>query len=898
MSGTTLLSAPGGTFESVSNGSAHGSIGTEAGSSAAIDRVQSQLAERIATAPGRWDAALARAFGAKSAPLRTRSELVPQVPVPAHVRFVPEGSLGKGVYGAYAADSGTVFLDDSLRERPGDLLDTYTEELGHHVDALLGGTDATGDEGAIFRDALLGSASGEATSERLREENDHGSVFVDGREIAVEFDAPDGESGADGEGLDDIAFTDTYEHERPDFLDGDVKFGFAELDEDGGLFFSGLDPNDIELDPMGYGSPDHLVVDGFTDPDGSEFDFVRFDEGLAAFGTSAESEIVPEAFSGLDFADDITIGLSPLKLGDTFAGSTGSPADRPLDFDDVAGNDYLLDTETDLYLTAEDAWPPLRPGITDDVASRDGAKETDASGETVSVANKGADKGETAKDGTPTSSGIDAEGGILSEIKSGAIRFLPGAGDFAVDTGRAFLRGAVIEPFTNMWLGHQNTLEGFGFITEEEQGERAAKIIRDLDEAGADIGAIANVLGGLPGSIIGQIVETLAVSNVDLAASEVAAELHEGTIEEDEAFWRFQAKSNGDLLNDLALVIGLTPGARAAVVSAVTGGFSAFVDAFGSVDPDLDGGEMLFEATKAGATSLALDAAFAGIEAKAKRGGSAPDAIDPEKKIPTQALLDGSLSPDEVRHHLGVNGQAYLNWAKNRYTDPEVLEFQVENMAAVIDNYRRGGSDAGSTEVLLDERADFMRRALEERGIITSPLAVPASDQSFIFRTDSRLKDEIFEKGFDVRDPESTAFVGDEHEAALYTLMNRGFSGFPISFSESGSGVLSYLMTNGGGRKAYDGSIVYIVENTDPGNMNISETMKRSPNSRVGYTPYNEVLVQNVEGVPGNRVKGAIEFSVDDDGKVTTRYFENGGYTGESPVSRAELRRRQESEER
>ena len=892
MNGTTLPSTPGGTFEFVSNGSAHGSIGTETGSSAAIDRVQGQLAERIAATPDRWDAALAHAFGAKSASLQTRSGLVPQVPVPTHVRFVPEGSLGDGVDGAYAADSGTVFLDDSLRERPGDLLDTYTEELGHHVDALLGGTDVAGDEGAIFRDALLGSASGEATPERLREENDHGSIFIDGREIAVEFDAPDGEPGADGEGLDDIA-TDTYE--GPDLLDGDVEFGFAELDEDGGLF-SGLNLNDIELDPIGYGSPGHPVDDYFANTDGGEFGFVRFDEELPAFDTFAESEIVAEALPGFDVADEIAIGLSPMKLGDTFAGSAGTPADRPLGFDDVAGNDYFLDTKTDLRLPAEDAWSPLRPGNADDVASRDGTKGTVASGETVLVADKGAGKGEVAKDGAPKSSDTDAGGGILSEMKSGAARFLSGAGDFASDTGRAFLRGAVIEPFANMRIGHQNTLEGFGFITAEEQGERAAKIIRDLDEAGADIGAIAKVLGGLPGSIIGQIVETLAVSNVDLAASEVAAELHEGTIEEDEAFWRFQAKSNGDLLDDLALVIGFTPGARAAVASAVTGGFSAFVDAFGSADPDIDGGEMLFEATKAGATSLALDAVFAGIEAKAKRGGSAPDAVDPETKIPTQALLDGSLSPDEVRYHLGVNGQTYLDWAKNKYTDPEDLNFWVEQWAAMID-FRRSGSGAGTTEVLFDEGRDSMRKALEKQGIKTSPLAFPSSKQNFIFRTDSRLKYEIFEKGFDVRDPESTVYVGDEHEAALYTLMNRVFSGFPISFSESGSGVLSYLMTKGG-RKAYDGSIVYVVENSDPGNMNISETMKRSPNIKVEYAPYNEVIVQNVDGVPGNRVKGAIEFSVDDDGKVTTRYFENGGYTGESPVSRAELRRRQESGER
>ena len=159
--------------------------------------------------------AAALAFGDKADPLAlgTLVELAHANRLPAPpVRFVEPGALGagaSGASGAYAAaggpgGEGLILLDRSLLADPAELEAVYVEEFGHHLDRLLGGADAAGDEGAIFAQALLdpGAAPSGSALVALRVENDHARLLIDGRTVAVEFDYHDEAQGGDTSGGD------------------------------------------------------------------------------------------------------------------------------------------------------------------------------------------------------------------------------------------------------------------------------------------------------------------------------------------------------------------------------------------------------------------------------------------------------------------------------------------------------------------------------------------------------------------------------------------------------------------------------------------------------------------------------------------------------------------------
>ncbi|MCK6550393.1 DUF4157 domain-containing protein [Myxococcota bacterium] len=100
------------------------------------------------------------------------------------IRLVDASTLGDA-NGAYDAASGTVFLNRSLDAET--LVQTYTEEVGHHLDRQLRATDSAGDEGELFRRLFAGEALSDAQLHAIRAEDDRGTITVDGREIEVEF---------------------------------------------------------------------------------------------------------------------------------------------------------------------------------------------------------------------------------------------------------------------------------------------------------------------------------------------------------------------------------------------------------------------------------------------------------------------------------------------------------------------------------------------------------------------------------------------------------------------------------------------------------------------------------------------------------------------------------------
>lgn len=142
-------------------------------SRAALDALQlTRPSERLQTLVGRWSAGDFR-------------DLPPVVVLPD--KAMPAAA------GAYALSTGTIYLNGLwlASASPRQALAVLTEELGHHLDGLLNGTDTAGDEGELFA-ALLCRGGLLKEKQRLASllDNDHGSLQLAGRTLAVERAAP------------------------------------------------------------------------------------------------------------------------------------------------------------------------------------------------------------------------------------------------------------------------------------------------------------------------------------------------------------------------------------------------------------------------------------------------------------------------------------------------------------------------------------------------------------------------------------------------------------------------------------------------------------------------------------------------------------------------------------
>jgi|688.fasta_scaffold23724_2 hypothetical protein len=94
--------------------------------------------------------------------------------------------------GAYAASTRTIYLNASWLERASNrpVLAVLTEELGHHLDARLNPSDTGGDEGELFAALLLRPSLYPSERQQVLEQNDHGTVRILERTIAVEQALP------------------------------------------------------------------------------------------------------------------------------------------------------------------------------------------------------------------------------------------------------------------------------------------------------------------------------------------------------------------------------------------------------------------------------------------------------------------------------------------------------------------------------------------------------------------------------------------------------------------------------------------------------------------------------------------------------------------------------------
>jgi len=124
-----------------------------------ISDLQQQFQQQAQQDPAGFRTAMRSAFGDKASLAQIDQlldlALAGKLPMPSTIQFVEAGSLGSGALGAYdASNGGSLYLDRSLLSDPSMLQSVFNEEMGHHLDGLLGGVDAAGDEGAVFSRTL------------------------------------------------------------------------------------------------------------------------------------------------------------------------------------------------------------------------------------------------------------------------------------------------------------------------------------------------------------------------------------------------------------------------------------------------------------------------------------------------------------------------------------------------------------------------------------------------------------------------------------------------------------------------------------------------------------------------------------------------------------------------
>lgn len=197
-----LKQSPGSTNHLIGANSSHhaDSVQAESDDSSTSSALLSTFQSQANADPAALRAALTQAFGDKPSPAQIE-QLAQQIlsgntPLPANLQIVPAESLGATNYGAYDAENGgTIYLDARLLDKPALLQDVFDEELGHHLDSVLGGNDARGDEGVVFSQSLRSGLLDQKTLQQLQVEQDHSYIDVDGEQVAVEFRSAEEGSG-------------------------------------------------------------------------------------------------------------------------------------------------------------------------------------------------------------------------------------------------------------------------------------------------------------------------------------------------------------------------------------------------------------------------------------------------------------------------------------------------------------------------------------------------------------------------------------------------------------------------------------------------------------------------------------------------------------------------------
>src|SRR5262252_5147082 len=166
-------------------------IGAEA---AATDQVKSAFKEEFAAKAANkneFDAFMQQVFGPEYN--RNQAEQYRQMALRGDFTFLPEvrfvdAEALRGGKGAYNEAEGVVYINrDIAANDPHLAAQVFVEEAGAHLDAKLNTVDTKGDEGEMFRRVLSGEHLSAHEIAAIRNDDDHGTITVDGKKVDVEF---------------------------------------------------------------------------------------------------------------------------------------------------------------------------------------------------------------------------------------------------------------------------------------------------------------------------------------------------------------------------------------------------------------------------------------------------------------------------------------------------------------------------------------------------------------------------------------------------------------------------------------------------------------------------------------------------------------------------------------
>jgi hypothetical protein len=107
------------------------------------------------------------------------------------IDILTHGELGNA-NGGYAASEDKIFVSSDFlaahQNNPAAITNLLIEEFGHKLDRIFNGNiDSAGDEGAIFAALAQGQTLSNDALAKLRAENDHRTIFVNGKSVEIEM---------------------------------------------------------------------------------------------------------------------------------------------------------------------------------------------------------------------------------------------------------------------------------------------------------------------------------------------------------------------------------------------------------------------------------------------------------------------------------------------------------------------------------------------------------------------------------------------------------------------------------------------------------------------------------------------------------------------------------------
>ena len=238
-----------------------------------------------------------------------------------------------GARGAYVEDLSQIFLNQEWLAEASDqeISEVLTEELGHHLDAVLNDFDTPGDEGELFSAILGGTAH---NLSRLSLEDDQLIISVDGIEFEAEASGEfegDPDPSSEFEGDPDPSSESEGDTDPPVFTSGSTATAIDENSGSGQIIYTAVATDDsliqyslrpgvgddvsFSIDPSSgevtlLDDPDYETKPSYSFTVIATDDFGNDSDQVVALAVNDLDELPPDKPSTPDLAPDSDTGTS------------------------------------------------------------------------------------------------------------------------------------------------------------------------------------------------------------------------------------------------------------------------------------------------------------------------------------------------------------------------------------------------------------------------------------------------------------------------------------------------------------------------------------------------------------------------------------------------------------